>query len=674
MASSISSLLFPPFRLELGNQRLWRGETEIPLRRKTFAVLQHLAERSGQLVTKEELFNAVWAGTYVGEIALTICITELRKALGDDTKRPRFIETVRGRGYRFIGHVLGSQHSGVRPEANGQKTWDKEQRAKISLSFPNTPPSSPLVGRETELLQLYHWFKKAIHGQRQVVFVTGEPGIGKTTLVTRAVTEFNVRVANSSSSVVAASRSALPAPYFAHGQCVEHYGAGEAYLPILEALGRSCRETGGEQLIAILQQHAPTWLAQMTALLSASDLETLQRRTAGATRERMLRELAEALEVITAECPLVLMLEDLHWSDVSTLALLAFLARRQERARLFVVGTYRPVEMLGDGHPLKDIVQELYAHGLATELALGLLREADIEAYLATRLGVGERRPTFLTPLTRLLHARTDGNPLFLVSVVNDLIARGMLVQTDGGWELKEDTVGQELTIPDSIRHLVARQYGRLSLEKRHTLEAASVAGMEFSAAAVAAALVTDTTAVERHCDQLAEHQQFLTLCGVEEWPDGTLAARYRFLHALYQQFWHERVSPTQLQRDHFAIGERKERAYGEHAREIATELALHFEQGRDFAKAVCYLQCAGTNALQRSAYQEAIMLLTKGLELVRALPAIPERARQEILLQTTLGAPLIATKGYAAAEVGQAYARARTLCQQQSPVAPKGP
>jgi predicted ATPase len=185
---------------------------------------------------------------------------------------------------------------------------------------------------------------------------------------------------------------------------------------------------------------------------------------------------------------------------------------------------------------------------------------------------------------------------------------------------------------------------------------------------------VTDTTAVERHCDQLAEHQQFLTLCGVEEWPDGTLAARYRFLHALYQQFWHERVSPTQLQRDHFAIGERKERAYGEHAREIATELALHFEQGRDFAKAVCYLQCAGTNALQRSAYQEAIMLLTKGLELVRALPAIPERARQEILLQTTLGAPLIATKGYAAAEVGQAYARARTLCQQQSPVAPKGP
>ena len=105
MVSSTASFFFPPFRLELTNERLWGEDKEIPLRRKTFAVLQHLVERNGQLVTKEQLFGAVWPGTYVGEVALTICITELRKALGDDTKKPRFIETVRGRGYRFIAEV-----------------------------------------------------------------------------------------------------------------------------------------------------------------------------------------------------------------------------------------------------------------------------------------------------------------------------------------------------------------------------------------------------------------------------------------------------------------------------------------------------------------------------------------------------------------------------------------
>ena len=111
--------------------------------------------------------------------------------------------------------------------------------------------------------------------------------------------------------------------WVSRGQCIDHY-AREADPPVLEALGRMCRESEGEHLVDLLAQHAPTWLVQMPALLTTPDLEALQRRTQGATRERMLRELAEALEVITAERPLVLWLEDLHWSDVSTLDLLAF--------------------------------------------------------------------------------------------------------------------------------------------------------------------------------------------------------------------------------------------------------------------------------------------------------------------------------------------------------------
>jgi predicted ATPase len=192
---------------------------------------------------------------------------------------------------------------------------------------------------------------------------------------------------------------------------------------------------------------------------------------------------------------------------------------------------------------------------------------------------------------------------------------------------------------------------------------------MEFSAASVAAALATDTAVVERLCEHLAERQHFLRRLGVEEWPDGTLAARYSFLHALYQQLWHERVSPTLLQHYHLRIGERKEQAYGEGAREIAVELAIHFEQGHDYGKAVQYLQQAGGNAVQRSANVEAIGHLTKGLEVLKTLPDTPQRAQQELTLQVALGAPLIATKGYGAPEVENAYARARNLCQQRGEI-----
>jgi predicted ATPase len=196
-------------------------------------------------------------------------------------------------------------------------------------------------------------------------------------------------------------------------------------------------------------------------------------------------------------------------------------------------------------------------------------------------------------------------------------------------------------------------------------LEAASVAGLEFSAAAVAAALATNTTVVERSCERLAERQHFLRRVGIEEWPDGTLAARYSFLHALYQHLWHERVSPTQLQHHHLQIEERKERAYGDRAREIAAELIVHFEQGRDYHKAVQYLQQAGENAIRRSAYVEAVKHLTKGLEVLKALPDTAESAQQEPTLQHTLGTVLIVRKGAAAPEVERVYTRAQELCQQ---------
>jgi DNA-binding winged helix-turn-helix (wHTH) protein len=230
---------FAAFSLDPVNAQLWRGSKEIRLRRKTFEVLRHLTERTGQLVTKTELLDTVWANTVVSDSMPSICIAELRKALGDDPRKPSIIETVHGRGYRLIAPVA-------------------LPTTKAATSQPsNLLQSAPLVvGREEELALVSSYLTKAREGARHVVFVTGEPGIGKTTFV-RAFLD----VAKSQGTTIA------------HGQCVEQYGQGEPYTPILEALTRLCEEHGGERAIELLDRYAPTWLAQMPSLLSAADRE-----------------------------------------------------------------------------------------------------------------------------------------------------------------------------------------------------------------------------------------------------------------------------------------------------------------------------------------------------------------------------------------------------------------
>ena len=254
--------------------------------------------------------------------------------------------------------------------------------------------------------QLKHWFEQARSGTRRVIFVSGEAGIGKTTL-TRAFAD---------------SFASDRAIRIGRGQCVNQYGAGEPYLPILEALTRLCREPRGEQLVEILHRIAPAWLAQMPSLVNAEDRARLQQLAQGTTQQRMLREMAEALEVIAAETPLVLYLEDLHWSDPSTLDLIATVARRSEPVRLMILGTYRPVEMLAGEHPLRAMKEELELHQHAIELRLPLLSVADVAVFVAERLTSAKEK------IASAVYARTEGNPLFMVNVIEYLVDQGSLV------------------------------------------------------------------------------------------------------------------------------------------------------------------------------------------------------------------------------------------------------
>ena len=637
-----TEISFPPFHLDLVDGRLWHGQRAIHLRRKTFAVLHYLLQHPHRLVTREELFSALWPETTVVESALNNCLQEIRKALADTTRPPRFIETVRGRGYRLIAPITTTI-----PLIQSPQSAIQSQNSQADLS--HRRPTPTLVGREVELARLEAQLEKALNGQRQFVFVAGEPGIGKTTLVDT----FVAHTIDHQDICIA------------HGQCTESYGVGEAYMPVLEALERLCLESNHARIHSLLRRCAPLWLLQMPMFLNRKERAALQEEVRGATRERMLREMMVFLEAFTTETPLVLCLEDLHWSDPSSLALLGSLAQRREPARLLVIGTYRPIEILVNAHLLRSLQQELLGKRLCTELALGGLSEGAVAKYLTVKFPQWRQQAVSLQQLAHLLHQRTEGNPLALVTVVEDLLERGLIMQVEEAWTLQGEPSVMLTDIPHGLQKLIEKQMDRLSPEQRHLLEAASLVGAEFSAVAVAAALGKDVQEVEERCAVLAERQQFLQPVERSVWPDGVVTARYAFRHALSQEVWYRRITPERQRQLHQRIGERLEAAYEGQIGEIVAELALHFERGRDFRRAVQYYERAAELAIQRHANQEAITHLTKALELLLMLPDTPERAQHELKLQFTLRVQIGQLKGEASSQLVKIVTRVRELSQQ---------
>jgi DNA-binding winged helix-turn-helix (wHTH) protein/tetratricopeptide (TPR) repeat protein len=595
--------LFAPFRLDPDQACLWHGAQAQRLTPKAFDVLHYLVTHPDRLVTKDELFEALWPQTAVSEAALRVCIGEVRKALGETAHVPSYIATVHRRGYRFLAPVtpLYPTWTGAVPQA-------AETRALLS------PPAGlrPLVGRESLLRHVQAAWARARQGVRQVCFVTGEAGMGKTTVV----------------EAFAAQVASEPRVWLAQGQCMEYYGPCEAYRPLFEALHQLARAPGGARLVALLRQQAPTWLVQMPGVLTDADRVQFHRELQGTTRERMVRELADVVETLTAETPLVLVLEDLHWSDHATLDVLALLAQRRAPARLLVLGTYRPVDVIVYAHPLRTLVQTLQHHGHGHVLLLEGLTVGEVTAYLHGRFG----GVPCSNALVQAIHQWTEGHPLFMVHMVEALIQQGVVQHVGAEWALV-DAAAVTRQVPDTLRPLLEQQCERLSAAEQQVLEAASVAGITCTVAAVAAGLDAEEGAVDDICATLAWRGQLLEPGGQEHWPDGTLTACYRFRHSLYADVFYHRMSLRRRQRLHQCIGVRQEAGYGARAVEHAAELALHFTRGGDAPRAVHYLRQAGDNAMARSAYREAVACYEHALETVAHLPESSDTQAQAIEL-----------------------------------------
>lgn len=553
---------FEPFALDTANECLWHDGQQIPLASKPFAVLRYLVDNPGRLITHDELLDALWPETYVQPQVLRTYVLELRKILNDDARDPRFIQTIPKRGYSFIASV-------------------KEASAATASAIETTvtmPSTTELVGRDDELLRLQTIALQAAAGQRQVVFITGEVGIGKTSLI-HAFRE--------------ASQTCM-----AYGHCVEGLSEKEPYYAILEALGH--------------------------CLTSSDD----QEKPAGPARQSLAHdrpgELCEALEDLAREELFILVIEDVQWAHESTLELLSGLARRSTPAKLLVLATYRP-QHHSTKFSLKSIKQDLLVRHLCSEIALEPLCKRSVCGLLSRRL----RQENLPAELNNFIYQRSGGNPLFANALLDHMIAERSLVRTgnerEGQWNQATSLSLLELSVPRELARLIELEIDRLSPQEQRVLEAGSLMDIAFPIWAAAAALGEDAEMVERVCDELERRTGLVRRAGHDDLPDGTRSDFYAFAHEFYREVLYDRQTATRRARGHIRIAEKLKALFAGREGIVAREVALHFEAAGNWQRTICTLRAGALHARERSAYHDSAQLLTHALRIAENL-ADPER------------------------------------------------
>ncbi len=485
------------------------------------------------------------------------------------------------------------------------------------------------VGRAAPLASVDALAQRVLAGERQLVFITGEPGIGKTTFIEMAIERL--------------SRLGAEALY---GHCTERFGTDEAFHPLIDALETRCRGPGGSAVLETIRARAPTWLLQMPSFREETDAAAFQNEVFGATRERMLREFCDLLEVSSVDRPLAVVLEDLHWSDFATLDVLSRFARGDRKASVLVLASYRPADTLIGGHPVRRLHQDLGIHGRCRELRLDRLSRAEVEHHLALRFGNEELVSTLVAPL----YGRTQGQPLFVASLLDFFINQQVVFEVDGAWRLGREAVISQDVVPSDLIDMIGHHLDRLTEDERQLLEVASVAGGEFAAALVAAGLGRDALETEQMLEALARKERTLVAARAAEWPDGTYSGSYAFHHILYQNVLYQGLTPGRRAQIHRRMGERLRDAYGSRTTDIAPTLAMHFEHGRDFPNALRYLGQAAESSAKRLGHEEAANYLTRALGILDHLKAG--------------GSVRAAHCSAAAAELGAAFiGRSRRFC-----------
>lgn len=544
------------------------------------------------------------------------------------------------------------------------------------------------VARERELAQLDTFLDRALTGQGRVVFVIGGPGRGKTALVEA----FTWQALESHEELAAAT-----------GYGNAYSGVGDPYLPFREilaqltgdletrwaagAIGRTHAKrlwdltpyavqtlvsTGPDLIntfipgaglltrsVATAPEGAASWLAQLEALVAT---KSAGQGPVDLKQRDLFEQYVKVMLALTQQGPLLLVLDDLQWADSGSINLLFHLGRRLQGSRILIVGIYRPVEVAmgrdGQRHPLEALVSEFQRHFGQIQIDL---RQAEGKQFVRALLDTEPNRlgKTF----QEAFYKRTQGHALFAVEMLRGLQERGDLIQDEAGRWIEGSDLNWE-TLPARVEGVIADRITRLPTMLQKVVEVASVEGESFTAEVVARVQAVDEREMVQQLSGALDKQHRLVVGQGSRRLGARRLSNYRFRHILFQRYLYNTLDEVERGYLHEAVAKELERLYGEQTGDIAGELARHFEVAGLFDKAVFYLRKAGDRAVRLSANEEALAHFYKGLALLETMPETPEYQRQELALQIALFAPLAATKGYGAPEVGQAYTRAREICE----------
>jgi DNA-binding winged helix-turn-helix (wHTH) protein/tetratricopeptide (TPR) repeat protein len=582
---------FADVTVDLDRFELQRAGVPQHVEPQVLEVLAYLIRHRGRLVTKQELMDQVWHDRFISDSAITSRIKAARRVTGDDGERQTVIRTVHGRGYRFVAEV-------VQP---------------VSRPEPAETVTAGFVGRNAELAALWKSLEAAESGSRQLILISGEPGIGKTAIVDAFLAGLDGTV-----------------ELVGSGQC-HPVGTGEPYGPVLDAIFDLAKGPTGAEVQRCLDAVAPGWLLQLPALLDVDHRSSLVNRTLGATPERMLREALDLFDALASAGygPLVLTIDDLHWADRPTLDLITAVARRRRPASLLVLGLYRHTDLY-EGHPLSAAVSELAVRGLAT-----LIRLEPLSLETATEL-IMQRADPPRPDARAALHRRSGGNPLFLSALLDTSAERG-----------------PDTDLPRSLREMIEHRLQRLQPADRDVIEAAAVAGIDFGVQLLGSSREVDE--LWQRCHTLARRDQLIAF------DDRGRPGYFHFQHSLYQEVTYAGVPSPRRRALHQLVGERLE-ATTEDVTSYAAELAEHFTRSRDGRRAVRYRLAAAEVAALRNAPAAALEHLRAGLEMLPLVPDGDERQRAEADLLASSATMALSIEGWDSPQAEPGLQRARQL------------
>jgi class 3 adenylate cyclase/predicted ATPase len=487
------------------------------------------------------------------------------------------------------------------------------------------------VGREREMEALGHASDRAGSGHGQIVATMAEAGAGKSRLF------FEFKAKSQSGWMVLETFS------------VSH-GKASAYLPVIELLhGYFSIEAGDDARkrrekvagrVAMLDRALEDTLPYLFALLgivegddplAQMDGQVKKRRTLDAIKRIVVRE--------SLNQPLMLIFEDLHWIDEETQALLNLLADSIGNSKILLLVNYRPE----------------YSHNwnnktYYTQLRLDPLGKESAEEMLSALMGDNGE----LEPLKRVIIEKTEGNPFFMEETVQVLLDEGALVR-NGGMHLTRPI--SELKIPPTVQGILAARIDRLPQDGKDLLQTLAVIGREFPLSMIRAVAPKPDDDINRLLDDLQLGEFIYEQPAVGD-------AEYVFKHALTQEVSYNSVLIERRAQLHERIGATLETLYANSIDDHLDILAHHYSRTGNARKALEYLERAGRQAVQRSAYGEATRNFTAALQHLQRLPYNAERDRREFALQTNLGPALMATKGWAAPETERVYLRAEELAE----------